>query len=549
MKYKITPKEVVRSAARTVLYAVCENEPERLFELAGTYVEDLEPVDSSAMIWTYNGTVEHALALSLADTLVEQDNKEAMGKAALLIPEFSDYLVDAYNQMLPLSQEDREESVKHNIENVMKHCPKNRKPLQLIFAGLYLYANGIETKAMIPVLTDCEWILWAEREKKINTEHPFSEDPTVQRNVTRLRKRMAKELEVDPEALDETLQALADPRVTLSTFPYAIRNHTGIRLVKRITGTRQIEVDQMGGDDTIKESIDRTLISCQAMLMKQPSMCALDSLKTSSLEEVKRNQAPEKPDPETIRIQDINPLDLIVSCLWAYVLDGFCRSECDVMHRVLPALVGNFMVEHKELGIWETKLDREREKVKEAEELRQKEREESDRIIERLKRQRQSDLQKLKKKDALLKRSGYAGMSEMKALKKNLVSLKAQKEQLEIEKEALAEKISFYQSLARNAEPKRTADVDKPYLFVCTEERLASKLMLWFPNSMLSHMRDSIPDCYMAVFLTQCISHSEYYRIKEQCRNRNIPICNCNCQNFDRICNDIILCEDEYSLS
>ena len=96
----------------------------------------------------------------------------------------------------------------------------------------------------------------------------------------------------------------------------------------------------------------------------------------------------------------------------------------------------------------------------------------------------------------------------------------------------------------------RKIDVTKKYLFVVCHDLMKTKLQTWFPNSVISEGKDIRPSAnnYMTVFITKNLSHSEYNRIKPMCINNHIPMANCNVVNFERICETIRQCEDEYKL-
>lgn len=81
-------------------------------------------------------------------------------------------------------------------------------------------------------------------------------------------------------------------------------------------------------------------------------------------------------------------------------------------------------------------------------------------------------------------------------------------------------------------------------------ECISKNDLTWFPNSVISEGKDIRPSAnyYMTVFITKNLSHSEYNRIKPMCINNHIPMANCNVVNFERICETIRQCEDEYKL-
>lgn len=128
------------------------------------------------------------------------------------------------------------------------------------------------------------------------------------------------------------------------------------------------------------------------------------------------------------------------------------------------------------------------------------------------------------------------------------------KKELEKEKEktrkATEEKPINMSPPVTDTNATRKIDVTKKYLFVVCHDLMKTKLQTWFPNSVISEGKDIRPSAnyYMTVFITKNLSHSEYNRIKPMCINNHIPMANCNVVNFERICETIRQCEDEYKL-
>lgn len=118
---------------------------------------------------------------------------------------------------------------------------------------------------------------------------------------------------------------------------------------------------------------------------------------------------------------------------------------------------------------------------------------------------------------------------------------------------ALEEKITSVSRSANKSIDYHSIDTSKKYLFVVDDDRLASRLKVWFPKSILSDHAEVSPrnanNFYMGVFFTSKITHVTYKYYKEKCILFKIPIANCNGSGYASVCSAIKKCEMENNLN
>ena len=79
-------------------------------------------------------------------------------------------------------------------------------------------------------------------------------------------------------------------------------------------------------------------------------------------------------------------------------------------------------------------------------------------------------------------------------------------------------------------------DINKKYGFVVGENlALQNKILSKFPNSIILAEGVKSFDVDCVVFITECLGHSLYYKVKGMCDSQNIPYIHCNFKNVECI--------------
>lgn len=148
-------------------------------------------------------------------------------------------------------------------------------------------------------------------------------------------------------------------------------------------------------------------------------------------------------------------------------------------------------------------------------------------------------------------RKNSSETDESAKLKRALKDLEKTQKKLEQERAktaALREKISSITQAKSSSGlvDISKVDVNKRYLFVVEHDGMQTKILEWFPNSIVSDKADvcirSRDNIYMTIFLTKSISHAQYNLFKSKCIRYGIPFTNCNNVNYRRICETILEC-------
>lgn len=148
-------------------------------------------------------------------------------------------------------------------------------------------------------------------------------------------------------------------------------------------------------------------------------------------------------------------------------------------------------------------------------------------------------------------RKNSSESDESAKLKRALKDLEKTQKKLEQERAktaALREKISSITQAKSSSGlvDISKVDVNKRYLFVVEHDGMQTKILEWFPNSIVSNKADvcirSRDNIYMTIFLTKSISHAQYNLFKSKCIRYGIPFTNCNNVNYRRICEAILEC-------
>ena len=85
-----------------------------------------------------------------------------------------------------------------------------------------------------------------------------------------------------------------------------------------------------------------------------------------------------------------------------------------------------------------------------------------------------------------------------------------------------------------------TPDINGRYVFISTDEVMATKLQSWFPNSIARSSYEitptNAPVIDKVIVMVTKVKHHDYYKIKQDCKNFGVPIVHCNKQSFSEIC-------------
>lgn len=157
----------------------------------------------------------------------------------------------------------------------------------------------------------------------------------------------------------------------------------------------------------------------------------------------------------------------------------------------------------------------------------------------------QDENKKLKKENSDYRKEVYA-------LKKQIESLQAEKEASENPAQVLAqpeEEIEFLDEVEEEivsvSNPQTVPEYiyTKKYIFLCTRDEIALRLEKKFPNSIVSTDYDirevNAGTLDGVICLVRDISHPNYFKFKQKCKNMNIPFIDCNCKNTERIAQEI----------
>ena len=138
---------------------------------------------------------------------------------------------------------------------------------------------------------------------------------------------------------------------------------------------------------------------------------------------------------------------------------------------------------------------------------------------------------------------------ELYLLKKELESLKAEKEAAKNAAQPEATETSEEQECPETEEIIIAAGevpdyiYNKKYIFLCTRDAIIDRLEDRFPNSVVStdyNIRNVNSGTIDAVIcLVRDISHPNYAKFKQKCRNMKIPFIDCNVKNTERIAQTI----------
>lgn len=129
--------------------------------------------------------------------------------------------------------------------------------------------------------------------------------------------------------------------------------------------------------------------------------------------------------------------------------------------------------------------------------------------------------------------------TKIREIKKTAKKLKKENTLLADRNEALEEEVNELRNSIRNVNVSiRNVDMDGKYLFITDKDIMKTKIHEWFPNSIVSDGTNikKINNVKLAVIICPEVSHSEYYRAKEACKNIGISFIHCSHISLDSIC-------------
>ena len=188
-------------------------------------------------------------------------------------------------------------------------------------------------------------------------------------------------------------------------------------------------------------------------------------------------------------------------------------------------------------------------KIVEEKRKAQKKLEEKEEEINRLKEELEAEKEKTrqagrtkfneKSAEASIQSLNRSNLALERQLKEKDEEIAMLREQLEASAATIEEDTIQVSMLPQGSEERAEADTDARYLFMCSHEVCARRLKEAFPNSFTTEDYTLVPSNAQSfkavVCVTPSISHVLYHRIKNICRNADVPFINCNTINVDTV--------------